>query len=141
MCFKHHSTFTCRTLEILLQDFLTSALIDGAFSASSSDHFRGKSHTQPIRSIDRWASVLVLMLWMKEKVSYFWREPNSNFFVCRPAACSSFKQISRRIKGSKYCVEHCFVLIMTDFGSLNPELSSKVKIILLTPFANLACLS
>jgi hypothetical protein len=34
------------------------------------------------------------------------------------------------MKGSKYCVELCFVLMMTDFGSLNPELSSKFKFLL-----------
>jgi len=45
------------------------------------------------------------------------------------------------MKGSKYWVELSFVLIMTDFGSLNPDLSSIFKIIPLTPFPKLACLS
>jgi hypothetical protein len=45
------------------------------------------------------------------------------------------------MKGSKYWVGLFFVLIMADFGSLNPELSSIFKTIPLTSFPNLACLS
>jgi hypothetical protein len=45
------------------------------------------------------------------------------------------------MKGSKYFVELCFVLIMTAFGSLNPEVWNKFKIIPLTASPNFACLS